>query len=232
MKERQLTISNNDDPALVVLTDEVRSNVLKTAKDLYFSVGELHERVKSNSLEKGFSQTLLTLLESYTVKLHESLDYNSTLKKEHDKRYVEIRELNMQNHELRKQLGDKVSAEDVREKLKNFKDIIYEWWVKEGFGHVSDTSFGGYGCRIKLSCNLSYGSEKEQVVYLKNKGYEINEPERNNFDLIHSEKNVALLISEVTNRFPSARLWKIDLSNWHGLHIRDAEFDIRDFGDI
>jgi hypothetical protein len=232
MKEPELKFHTNDDSTLIVLADDIKKEVLSEAQNLCCSADEFFNRLKAGKLEKGFCQTLLSLFESYTVRLHEHLDYSSVLKKEHDQRYIEIRQLNMQNHELRKQLGDKVSAEDVREKLKNLKDIIYEWWKSEGMGHVSETTFYPYVCHVKLSGSMPIHYSKEQPDYLRSKGYEIAEPERGHYELVHSDKNVALLVSEMKKRFPSSTLSKIELSNWKILHIRDAEFLIRDFGDI
>lgn len=232
MEEQQLKFSRNDDLTLVVLDEEAKQELMKEVKDLHFSSGELYNNLKNDTLEKGFNETLMTLLESYTVKIHKCLGYESVLQKEHDDRYVEIRSLNSQNRELRKQLGDKCSPEDVREKLKTFKEEICDWWKKEGLGYISEIAFHPYACIIKVSGSMTIHYEKTQPEYLKEKGYELIQPERGAFCIKHSENNINLLTSEVKKRFPSARLSKIELSNYHGLHIRDAEYIIKNFDDI
>jgi hypothetical protein len=234
MEEQPINFNINDDPELLVISDEkIKKEILDLAKNLSFSGSELFNRLKESKLEKGLCQTLLSLLESYVVSLHKNLNYDSTLKEEHNKRYIEIRRLNSENHELRQQLGNKVSAEDVREKLKNMKDTIYDWWKEEGFGYVSETTFHPYQCSIKLSCSLSFHHKDNQIDYLKSKGYEILELERGCFELKQTDKNIELLICEVKKRFPSSRLFKLESHNWHDVvSVRDAEFGIRNFEDI
>jgi hypothetical protein len=73
---------------------------------------------------------------------------------------------------------------------------------------------------------MSMHFEKTQSDFLRSKGYEIVESERNSFDLIQSDNNVKLLGSEIIKRFPSAKMFKIEISNWK------ITFNIHDFSDI
>lgn len=234
MKEIPFNFNVKEDPELVVFTDDTSKNsILKDCKDLCFSANEMYSRLKDGNLEKGFCTSLLSLFESYITNLHRHFNYDSILKEEHDKRYIEIRKIHSENRELRQQLGDKVSAEDVREKLKNMKETIYEWWKKEGFGHVSETTFHSYCCSIKLNCVMSIHSSKEHAEYLRCKGYEILELERGCFELKQTDRNTEILINEINKRFPSSRLSKIESNNFHNyITIRDVEVYVRDFGDI
>lgn len=232
MKELDLNFPIEDNPEILILDNDKKKEIMHEAQDLCMSANELYTRLNDNQLEKGFCTTLLSLFESYTVKLHGLLDYQSVLKKEHDERFKNIREIRIQNRELRKQLDDKVSAEDVREKLKNYNEIIHKWWKKEGFGYVPETSFHPSICQVKISCSMSIHFEKTQPDFLRSKGYEIVESERNSFDLIQSDKNMKLLGSEIIKRFPSAKIFKIEVVNWKIMHIRDVTFNIHDFSDI
>jgi hypothetical protein len=233
MKERPLNFHNDDNPTPIVLSEKDKKEVIKTAQTLSMAAGEIATSLTENRLETGLCNTILSLLESHTVNLHKVFGYSSVLQKEHDRRIIDIRTLNHENHELRKQLGDKVSAEDVREKLKNLKEVISNWWNKEGFGYVQEVTFHPYVCVVKLSGRMSLHYEKEQPDYLKGKGYEIAEPERNNLELTSSEKNIALLTNEITKRFPSADIHKVMINNWRGCsHIDYVEFNIKDFSDI
>jgi len=232
MKEPELHFHNNDEPEIIVVEEDKKKEILKEAQDLCMSANELYERLKNNKLEKGFCNTLLSLFEIYTVKLHELFDYKSVLKKEYDERHEEIRAITKQNRELRRQLGDKVSPEDIRESLKNLTETIHAWWKKEGFGYVPDVAFYPYVCRVKLSGSMSIHYNKSQPDLLRQKGYEIAEPERDSFVLVHSEKNISFLTSEIVRRFPSAKITKIELSNWNLMHIREVEMLIKDYSDI
>lgn len=69
-------------------------------------------------------ETHLFLTEGYVLNFLDELGYEGVLKKKKDEMYSDIRSLNNENRELRRQLGEKVSNEDVREKLKNISNII------------------------------------------------------------------------------------------------------------
>jgi regulator of replication initiation timing len=237
MKERPLGFNIDDNPVPVALSEKDKKDAIKTAMDLAMAAGEVISRLKDNKLETGFSNTLLSLFESYTVDLHKIFNFSSVLKKEHEERIVEIRAVNQENRELRKQLGEKVSAEDVREKLKNLRDVICQWWNKEGFGFVHEITFHPYVCMVKLSGTMSIHfqehPEKNHPEYLKSKGYETAEPERGNIELVSNDKNIKLLTTEILKRFPSAEIHKIMINNWRkSPHIDYVEFNIKDFSDI
>lgn len=81
MKELELPFTKHDDPVILSFDEEQKKKILKEATDLSMSAQEFYNRLKSNTLEKGFSLTLLSLFESYTFRLHELLDFQSTLRK-------------------------------------------------------------------------------------------------------------------------------------------------------
>jgi len=237
MKEHPLTFHNDQNPAIVTLSEKAKKEAVKTALDLSLASGEIVRGLKENKFETGFCNTILSLLESYTVGLHKIFNYSSVLQKEHENRTIEIRTLNGENRDLRKQLGEKVSAEDVREKLKNFRDTISHWWNKEGFGYVQDITFHPYVCMVKLSGRMTLhfqeAQDKNQPEYLRGKGYEIAEPERGVLELVSNDKNIKILTDEIVKRFPSAEIHHVMINNWRGnSHIDYMEFYIKDFSDI
>lgn len=252
MKEHELNFSRNEDKTLVKLDDDQKSVALKGIKDLHFSLSELMGRIKSDSLEEGFKNTLLSLSESYLTDILKPLGYDSHLAEEKNKRHVEIRSLNEANRELRKQLGEKVSAEDVREKLKNLSGIIRKWWKKDGLGHTSDISYGEYvGATVKLCC-MSFGdfgmlSHSENPVSnkeLKKKWIESLTTEKglltqgkndgHDVEIVDNDQNRNILISQIKKRFPSSFITKV--TNHYGREsqpqIRDIYFMIGELTDI
>lgn len=232
MKERELNFSHNHDATLLVMKEDKIKATTKSIKDLYFVLQELSGRINNNTLEKGFSETLLSLVESHSVDILKAFDFDSVLRRGKENRHSEIRSLNIQNVELRKQLGDKVSAEDVREKMKNFHDVLRDWWKKEGLGFVQDVTFQGYNCQAKLSGSMTMHYEKTQPEYLRNKGYVVREVEKNSFELDACDSNIIVLQNEITKRFPSAKIWDMEIVNWHGLTIRSVTFYIKNFEDF
>lgn len=145
MKESPLNIRTNEDPTLVVLTDKEKQAAQKAYNDFRFAGAELLKQMQEGTLNVGYKTTLGSLLESYTVELNKQFGYKGKLQEEQEERFADIRRLNMENHELRKQLGEKVSNEDVREKLKNLTESVGAWWRSVGTGHVSESSYGSRG---------------------------------------------------------------------------------------
>lgn len=232
MQERQLPFNTDQNPSPVILDDKVKSEVFKTASDLHFAVSTFADMIKNNTLKEGFKNTLLSLFESYVVDIHKQLNYESHLKAENERRVVEIRSLNHENHELRKQLGEKVSNDDVREKLKLMHEAICDWWDKKGFGHISDISFRQYSCKVTLSCLLACHHPDKQDEYLVGKGYQLCTD-----DGIYpyaTDHNRALIAKEICARFPSAALTETKITYYRKKEgiIRDCEFLIKDFNDI
>lgn len=235
MKERSLTTHVDDRKELVCLTPRKLNEAIKDAQNLALCASEIYKYLKDGKFEIGYSNTVLSLIETYVKKIHEIFNYESKLREEYEKRHIEIRALNIENRELRRQLGEKVSAEDVREKLKNYAEVIRKWWKEDGLGYVAEMTFHGYCCEISLNGSMSCDFEMEQVQKLRDKGYILDSEEGSrSFFLKHSDSNVELLIAEVKKRFPSATLTSIETVNWSrgGLQIRTAKFHIKDFGDF
>jgi hypothetical protein len=89
-----------------------------------------------------------------------------------------------------------------------------------------------YVCKVRVSGSMSLHYVKAQPEFLRKKGYEIAMPEREEYVLIHSDKNIKLITDEIKNRFPSSKISKIEIMNWKIMHIRDVEFNIHDYSDI
>jgi len=252
MQERQLSMNRNESTEIVELTKDNHAVIEKKYKDLHFSLKELIERYNKKELEEGFKETLLSLSEAYLMDLLKAFGYEGVLKKEKEERHAQIRSLNQENRELRKQLGDKVSNEDAREKLKNLSESVKKWWRKEGLGHTREISFGEYGsCNIELSCNLfgDFGMRDEENpitameakktwldklqfedgLELRVKGSIIDDRE-----IIDNDNNRNILRNSILKRFPSASIYKIE--NWIGRKkegiIRSVTLSIKNLDDI
>lgn len=122
MKERKLDFQKYDNTALVEDADGILSSKLQEGcKKINRNLGMLHELLAKGNLAEGMKKALLTSAEHEFTALLSDLGYAGILAEEKEKRYAQIRSLNIENRELRAQLGEKVSLEDIREKLKNIK---------------------------------------------------------------------------------------------------------------
>lgn len=245
MEEKQLNFHRNDDPTLVVFTEKQIKDIKKASSDLHFAVTHLLTEIKENRLEEGMKHTMCSLFESHVMTFTKVLGYEGELEKQKEERFKEIREANAQNRDLRKQLGEKVSPEDVRECLKNLNENFKQWWNVEGFGHCSDESFGPYGFKATLSGMLTEAyrdrsdpdaSEEKKVDKLRGYGFEIRGGEhRTDRKILCNDHNLHLLEQLLKSKYPS-----VDISYskaWHGrkhgyAEIREVEIIIRNFDEL
>lgn len=241
MKERAINFNRNEDKTLVVHNPETEKKLIKAKDEIYYAIQELTSQYKQQKLQEGFKETLLSLCEHYTKNLCDVMGYNGILKKEYEERYKEIRELNTENRELRKQLGEKVSNEDCREKIKNLRESVEKWWNIEGFGHISEISFGGYGdCKMKLSGMITHSyraeipkSEKQKVQQLVDMGFSLDNNEHK--WVLDTDKNRSLLLNLLKRKYPSAYIQYYKSyggrkGDWP--EMRDIEVIITDLNDI
>lgn len=245
MEEKPLNFNRNDDPALVQFTEKQLKEIKKASSDLHFAVAHLLSEIKENRLEEGMKHTLCSLFESHVLSFTKALGYEGELEKQKEERFKEIREANAQNRELRKQLGEKVSPEDVRESLKNLDENFKQWWNIEGFGHQSDESFGPYGFKTTLSGMIteSYrdrkdpdATEEKKVEKLRAYGFEIRDGEhRTDRKILYNDHNLSLLEQLLKSKYPSVDI--MYSKAWHGrkhgdAEIREVEIFIRNFDEL
>lgn len=246
MKEKELKFNRNDDPTLVVLSEKQTKDLKKSSDDLRFAMVHLLSEVKDGKLEEGMKATLCSLLESHVGTLTKSLGYEGVIHQEKEERYKEIRELNTENRELRKQLGNKVSPEDVRESLKNLKENFNTWWNINGFGHCSDEQFGPFGFKVTLSGMITEAyrdktnadaTEEKKIDMLTAAGFLIRSDgdSRHDKKVLYNDQNIKILESMLTAKYPSASIFYSKA--WHGnkhddSEIREVEIFIRNFDDL
>jgi hypothetical protein len=212
MEERQLNFKGRDNTTLIIDSD---GKLLKLVTDIYnkikLNLGFCYEQLGNGTLTEGMKEVHLSLTESYVLDFLKAFGYDGILKKEKEERFAEIRELNTQNRELRKQLGEKLSNEDAREKIKNMAESFKSWWNINGFGHTSEIYFNDYGyLKVKLSGMISDAyrdkdntkTEEDKVQYLKELGFEINEDK----GVLANDKNIELLNVLIKNKYPSATI--------------------------
>ncbi|MDB0600644.1 hypothetical protein PL373_05695 [Tenacibaculum maritimum] len=238
MEERKINFKQNDNSTLVVdengkLAKKLKKIYNHTTLNLVFCCDQLQK----GTLTEGMKETHLSVAEYHMIRFLKELNYDSILYKAKEERYKEIRSLNEENRELRRQLGEKASNEDAREKMKNISESIRAWWNIKGFGHTSSIKFGESG-NIELVFSgmitsvyyqeLEY-SEKEKKEYLKNIGFDLDE---DGFVLM-SEKNTERLKTVITSKYPSAEIVEITLNfRSKRRNYRDIKVIVKNLDDI
>lgn len=239
MKEREINFKVNDDLTLVVDENgDLAKKLKKIYNELTLNLGFCYEQLTKGELTEGMKETHLYLAEHYMIDFLKEVNYDSILAKRSEERHKEIRSLNDENRELRKQLGDKVTNEDAREKMKNINDSFKKWWNIYGFGHTSELYFSSYGnvC-VKLSGRITDSyyseeriSEEEKIDILKKAGFTIIDDES---EVLASEKNMKLIKTLLQNKYPSAEIIKFSTDcRREKERFRDIEISISNLNDF
>jgi hypothetical protein len=149
--------------------------------------------------------------------------------------------------ELEAQLGNAQSPELTQLGVRTLEERINAWWRHEGFGLVSETTFGPYICKVKLSCGL-YGdysstlsetpiSDKERkrlwLDSLREQGYVLTD-EKHEVGVLDCDASRAALCAFISSRLPTARIVSFEnhVRRQSGYVLRGAEVIIRDWEEI
>ncbi|MFJ1470251.1 hypothetical protein [Massilia orientalis] len=74
---------------------------------------------------------------------------------ERERRYLEIRRANIRVHELERQLGGAVTAEQTKQAVAYLISKLNRWWRHEGLGVVREAALDTWGgLTVTLSCSL------------------------------------------------------------------------------
>ncbi|MBN1214225.1 MAG: hypothetical protein JXA99_02160 [Candidatus Lokiarchaeota archaeon] len=236
MQERKINFERNDDPNIVVDPNgDIAKKINKIYQNLKLNLGFCYDQLVAGKLTEGMKETHLSLSEAYMVDFLSEMNYDSIIKKEKDSRYLEIRSLNDENRQLRRQLGEKVSNEDVREKIKIMSQVFSKWWSMNGFGHVSnsDLTFSQYRMRVNLSghifCSRYEGgmSVKEKIEHFGRLGFDIDDEQ-----IIASDNSTQILLKLLKSRFPRADIYEMNIIYNSFPKYQNIIVEITDFNDL
>jgi regulator of replication initiation timing len=242
MKERALDFSHNDDETLVTYSPDKKKKVLESLNNLLFIGAHLKGLIIESNLKEGFKEVSSKLLESYTTELLQEFSFDSVLKKEAEKRVEKIRALNTENRALRQQLGEKATAEDVRECLKIISEKMNDFWKKEGFQFLHIDGFGPYGLGVTFNTSdlrgMWHGGSEclgKHIAKLKGFGFELCGESNGKKDnaLFFSGKNIDVFNAVLLRHFKSFKIGNIKALSRDGvLFIRDIEVYFRDYDEL
>lgn len=231
MKERPIFESKEPNKELVTLSDEDKKVVTKALKDLMQSASFLYEMVSKGTLTEEMRETMTSLIATYSRDGLRPLGFQDQATKDHDDLVRRLRNANMDNEELRQQLGQKVSLEDLREKMKTIARAFDEWGDYHGFGYIGDIHFDSYGC-LHGNMNLSTHISGDRADDLRKMGFELTD-DRDGEAMFATDDNFKLLQKMIRDNFgPDASMsyGKINMYSFgdERPHMRDVEVRLRD----
>lgn len=221
MEERKINFKKNDDNTQVLDPDGMLYEKLtEKQKKINERISLLLYMLKEGSLNEGTKEALLELFHKNAIDILNELGYEDSLNKKYNEYIQEIRSLNHENRELRKQLGMKVSNEDARERLKLITESFDEWWHNEGTGNIDDIIFDRYKMTAILRGGIFPSSRekeiKKQVEMLKQKGFDVSSVTNYGHHLTASEKNCNMLKELFKSAFPNSNIYEINTTTYLG----------------
>lgn len=221
MEERKINFKKNDDNTPVLDPDGTLHGMLCVKMEtLVKNFSLLLYLLQKGELNEGTKESSAELFEQNSIEILNNLGYEGDINKKYNEYIQEIRSLNHENLELRKQLGMKVSNEDARERLKLICESFYEWWHNEGTGNIESITFNEYGMTATLRGYIHpfrhVRKAEEQVSMLKHKGFDVSSLVRYGQHLTASEKNFNMLKELFENSFPHSNIDKINTTTYLG----------------
>lgn len=235
--------------SLAVTARELREDLFAT-KHLLDAVTAAAEG--GAGVDKQLTYTVLSLKEFRLSTLCKATGVELDSQATRDERFAEIRALNAKVRELERLLGESGSIGQTKAHLKSMEAKLEHWWDVQGFGHVSELHFRGWGsAQLKLSCMLfghhrSLGGMSETPVSdeeahaawlseLRARGFELGKEkgDREPF-LVDGPVNRDLLASMISAAMPSANL--LSTENHFGrrgaCHLRSVSVIVRELEDL
>jgi len=244
MKEREFNFNTNEDETIVTLTPSQKKSALKSLDDILFLGSTMRSTIKDGKLGEGFKETCLRVMEGYTTDLLKQFDYDSILEKDKAERHEQIRSLNTENRALRQQLGEKATAEDVREALKIVSEKLNTFWDAEGFQHIRDIKFEQYGVKVDFATSSLSGfwhdsdeDLQKHIEKLKGFGFNLSNGRGNRDDdensLSFAPENIECFKKLLSTHFDNYTVCEIkSRASKSGGYIDGIEVYFRDFDEL
>lgn len=221
------------------ITKDKKNSFLESYNHIVFLLNHMKSRVVSGELDDKKKSTYLSLLENYNADLFEIMEYEKDIKQKIKDRSKKLYNANMTIRDLEKQLGQKVSFNDIVYGFEAYGNEIKEWWKGEGF-----TAFKSFHMssdktvEVKLPLTLH---REYQHLFRSNSEAEnkkLKQQDEDNFkelshkydfsgkDVVDNDKNREKLLSLILNKFPDAMLknYKTATDVKGNRYIRDISF--------
>lgn len=221
MEERKINFKKNDDKTPVLDPDGTLHGMLCVKMEtLVKNFSLLLYLLQKGELNEGTKESSAELFEQNSIEILNSLGYEGDINKKYNEYIQEIRSLNHENRELRKQLGMKVSNEDARERLKLITESFDEWWHNEGTGNIDEIIFDRYKMTATLRGSIFPSRRekeiKKQMEMLKQKGFDVSSVTNYGHHLTASEKNFNMLKELFKSAFPHSDIDEINTATYPG----------------
>jgi hypothetical protein len=232
----------------IVLDEDATAVVKRLAKEAQQALASLvYFMDSSEPLEHESARTVLSVAEYRMADIGKRLGVETMSGEKVERRHRDLRIANERVRELEAQLGNAQSPELTKLAVRAMEERINDWWRQEGFGHVSEISFGPYVCKVKLSCSL-FGdfaviasetpiSDKERKRLwhesLRQRGFVLTE-EHSEVGVLDCDASREALCGFIKSRLPTAQVISFEnhVRRQSGYVLRGADVYIRNWEEI
>lgn len=227
------------DKKIISLDKDAKEVCLSAIKDISSQLSFMYDLIKTNKLDEEMRDTLSNLFEYRMRDISKKTGYDGLSTKVVEEKHKAIREANLKIRELEKQIGSEDLTDKIQPQIKYLSELISKWWDIEGFNYIREMNFGRYGV-LEVELGFSFNdfssrysdkpvTKKEQhktwIEEVKERGFAVAHKKGDGYMLVDCESNRQLLISMIKNKFPSAKITKIE--NYRILGSDEMLFQIR-----
>jgi len=216
-----MKFKQREEEPVVVNADE-RAVALKEIEAIMMGLKALHEGLQTK-IEIGYAKDILGLMEHGVKKIGGAIHVETQTAADIEERHRDIRKANLRVRELEEQMGLMGDIEVLPRKMEVLSRKLNHWWDVEGFGHILELRFTGYGaCEIELNGSLCFPrgfmsdtpisdikNKADWIESLKKRGFKLNKPgERRDTRVLDNDHNRNILFGLIKKDFPSANIYE------------------------
>lgn len=194
-----------------------RDAAVRATNDALSQLSFFRELLVKHEPRRSDVFTHVGLLEHCLVELSRVTGYDGMTLQENERRHAELRAANNEIFELRRQVGQQVTATAISNGMAHYERVFATWWAAHGF-RFADTSFTTTGIRATVGHELvnttprSSFADKRLLRIAAASTAMIDEPEFDvlpdqfHSELLDSDRNRGAIIAEYARSLPGARV--------------------------
>lgn len=145
---------NLEDQDPIALQPDQVDAVKKAVRKLQEHLAMITWHLDHEGITPGIAKLSLGVVEYDLAALGKLLGVDTQADERIEERHAEIRKANLRIHALEEMIGREQTPESIQPALQVLVKQINAWWDLEGFGLVSDVSFGEYALKVEFSCQF------------------------------------------------------------------------------
>ncbi len=227
-------------------TPDQQEEIMIAVKKIQQNLAMIPFHFKNGGVSRFVADSVMNITEFEISNLGNLLGVNTDAETKLEERHGKLRKANMRIHELERLIGQNFNPQAIQPALKTLCQQINGWWDLEGFGLISDLSFGEYNLKAVFSCQfISIRPHIENTEHLPRKerfALWLKQLQAQGFRLLEDSGDKGIQDCEASRqalrdlfarRFDSAFISSfVSRETKNGSHLTGVEVYIRDITEI